>query len=246
MTLTESLIAWSAKAALLLTLIGVVARRRQAQCWTFIGYLIVVITCGTLIAAWPARFFTREFWLIKQALYDVAKVFVAVELAWLVIRDFPGALRMAKVSGLFVVTVATTLIITMPWNPDYTSMAEWQPRILLSITLLFALTAILVLWYRLPIRAWHRALLMGFTAYLLVSTALYELLRLKGWQAIDWFNLADGLAYLALTIWWATAAWRREPALPPIPPIAATLEPRMGALVSATPEATTDRSPLAR
>lgn len=227
MTLTQSVIAWSARAILLLTLVGLVARRRHAHCWTFVGYLILVIACETLIGIWEARFFTRTFWLIKQALYDIAKVLVATELAWRAVRNFPGALRTARVSGLFVLTAATCLIVTMPWRPRFDSLAEWHPRILLSIASLFAVTAILVLWYRLPIGAYHRALLMGFTAYLLASTALLNLLRLMGWETIDWFSLADAAAYLALTIWWAAAAWRREPALPSIPLVAATVQPRM-------------------
>jgi hypothetical protein len=216
-TVAGSVIAWSARAALLATLIGLFSRRRHLQCWTFIGYLAVVITCETLMSAWPAVFFTPEFWMLKQAIYDAAKVFVAIELAWRVLRAFPGAMRSAKVSGLFVLTAATGLIVTMPWEASYTSVAEWQPRIVLGTTSLFSLTAILVLWYRLPIRAWHRALIMGFSAYLLVSMVGFNVLRLNGWEVLEWFNLADALAYLGLAVWWATEAWRPEPVMVGVP-----------------------------
>src|SRR5262245_16969441 len=60
----------------------------------------------------------------------------------------------------------------------------------------------------LPIKARHRTLLMGFTAYLLAYTALFNILGLIGWQALGWFNRIEQLAYLGLTRWWAAAAWR--------------------------------------
>jgi hypothetical protein len=224
MSITEQAIAWSVIVGLLLTLIGLIARRRYSDCWSFVGYLAIVTTCEFLICCWPARFWAPTFWLIKQGAYDVAKILVAIELAWRVARDFPGALQTAKVASLFILAIATGLIATMPWSPRYDSMAEWHPPVLLSITALFALTAILVLWYRLPIRHWQRTLIMSFSGYLLAFTGFYNILRLKGWQAIDWFSHADIITYLAVVLWWALASWRREPRLMTVPRAAAQLE----------------------
>jgi hypothetical protein len=210
-------IAWAVKLALAVVLVGVLVRGRARQCWSFVAYLLIVLGCGTLIAAWPSRFLTPEFWLIKQALYDSAKLVVALELAWRVVRAFPGAKRTAQGWALALLPVAVALAMGLPVTAGFDAVAEWQPRMVVGAVSLFSLTALLTLWFVLPVRPWHRALLMGFSAYLLAFTVLFGLLRLQGWDAVAWVNVADGVAYLGLSAWWAVEAWRPEPALDEIP-----------------------------
>jgi hypothetical protein len=107
--------------------------------------------------------------------------------------------------------VASTALIVLGPSRAYYTMPEWQPRILLGITWLLTLLAVIALWYRLPVHVWHRALLLGFSTYLLVFTVLLQILRMHGWAPRPWVGLADGGAYLMLTCWWAFSAWRHEP-----------------------------------
>jgi hypothetical protein len=207
----QLLLAWAVMGALLATLAGLFVRRRLQQCLSFGVYAGVVAGCDMLITLFPERFYTASFWMARQALYDVLKVAVALELAYRVVRAFPGATRTARLSVLALLAISTAVIMGGPWAGSYLSMGEWQPRIVFGVVSLFTLTALLVLWYNLPVQRWHRVLLMGFSAYLLVFTIVLNVLRTKGWQVMSWLGWLDGVAYLALTMWWAFMAWAPEP-----------------------------------
>ena len=211
MTGEQLLLAWVGTVALVATLIGLFVKRRLQQCLSFGVYVGVVVGCDLLVMLFPERFYKADFWMAKQALYDVLKVAVALELAYRVVRAFPGATRTARVSVLALLVTSTGVIAGGPWAGGYYTMAEWQPRIVFGVVSLFTLTALLVLWYNLPVRNWHRALLMGFSAYLLVFTIVLNVLRTQGWKSLAWLGPLDGVAYLALSIWWAFKAWAPEP-----------------------------------
>ena len=210
-------IAWIVKLAMLVVLVGVFVQRRHRQCRSFVVYVLMVLGCESLMALWPGRFFNPEFWMIRQALYDAAKLLVALELAWRTLRAFPGALHTGQLAALVLLPVAVVVMVSFPTTAGFGSVAEWAPRMVVGTIAVFTMTAVLALWYHLPIRPWHRALIMGFSGYLLVFTVLFNLLRIHGWTIVGWFNLADGFAYLGLSIWWAVEAWRSEPVLVNIP-----------------------------
>lgn len=222
---TQILLALAVKAALVMTLVGLIARRRVRLCYAFVVYAVLVLGCETLVAVWPSRFYRADFWMMKQALYDAAKVVVALELAYRVVRAFPGAMRTARLSALTLLAGSTLVIVGGPWAAGYRAMAEWQPRMVLGVVSLFTVTALVVLWYNLPVRYWHRALLMGFSAYLLVFTVVLNVLRTQGWAMVSWLGLADAGAYLMLTMWWAVAAWAPEVAPADLP---VTVSRRLG------------------
>jgi hypothetical protein len=211
MITVQVLVATAVKIALLTALVGLVYRRRLHLCWAFGFYALIVLGCETAVAVWPSRFYNPEFWMVKQALYDAGKVAVALELAWRVVRYFPGAMRTARLSALGLLGVSTLVIVAGPWAAGYHAVGEWQPRMVLGIVSLFTVTALVVIWYNLPVRPWHRAVLMGFSAYLLVFTVLLNVLRTHGWSLLVWLGLLDAVAYLALTTWWAWSAWAPEP-----------------------------------
>jgi hypothetical protein len=212
----ELIMLWAGRAVLLVMLAGLVVRRRVSECYSFVAYAVIVLVCGPLMALWPSRFWTKDFWLLRQALYDAAKMVVSVELAWRVFRPFPGAMRAARGWALVVLPMALLLIASLP-SIDYSTWGAWQPRMMMGCMALFAVTASLSHWYNLPVRPWHRALILGFSGYLVVFTLLLQVLRNYGWVIRFWYNLADSLAYLALIIWWAVEAWRPDPLLTGIP-----------------------------
>ena len=99
-------------------------------------------------------------------------------------------------------------------------LAELHPRVLNGSIWLFTAIAALILWYRLPVEPFHKAVLLSYVPYLLVFTVTMNVLGSLGWAgwergwAVRYFNQ---LAYLALMMHWARAAWRRveAPARPP-------------------------------
>jgi hypothetical protein len=221
----QLLLTWAVNVALVAILAGLFTKRRLQQCLSFGVYAGVVLGCELLVVLFPDRFYRVHFWMAKQALADVLKVAVALELAYRVVRAFPGAMRTARLGVLALLATSTGVIMSGPWAGGQHTVAEWQTRVVFGVVSLFTLTALVVLWYNLPVRSWHRALLMGFSAYLLVWTVVLNVLRTKGWQVVSWLAPLDGVAYLALAIWWAYAVWAPEPEPTGIP---ATVRRKLG------------------
>jgi hypothetical protein len=213
------------KLALVAALAGIVVRGRFKDCRAFPAYLMAVLLTELAVALWPGRLFRWDFWVFQQFLFNVCKVAVAVELAFLAFRLFPGARTTARL-GWAVVVVATTISIVAA-TPDRTSNATdayqsfvfaVQPRLVNGTIWLFVITARLVSFFNLPWSDWHRAISLGFCIYLVVFVTLLNLERKLGWGIQELFNRVDGSAYVALELWWAYAAWRREPTGDPNPP----------------------------
>jgi hypothetical protein len=193
------------------TVAGLVARGRVRQCWSFVAYLCSVVTCGVFYI--QDAYFTKEFWMARQVLFDVLKTAVALELTWQVVRAFPGALRTARVFALLLLAGSTVLLAAgFSHTFSYPNVvAAWQPRVVACTALLFTLAALLVAWYHLPIRRLHRAILGGFTVYLAFFATVLSILQ-RNWHSSQarWYaSQLDTYAYLALVIYWARAAWAR-------------------------------------
>src|SRR5262245_25236158 len=158
MTTSQVLIANSVRLLLLLTVAGILVRRRANLCWTFTTYLMVILLCNLLQGLWPATFFTTWFWILKQGLYDALKMGIAAELAFRVFQAFAGAQANARrvifaslgVTALFLVGVPH---IAGPGSPSAygAAMMEWEPRVLTGTIWLLNGLALLVIWYRVPV-----------------------------------------------------------------------------------------------
>jgi len=107
------------------------------------------------------------------------------------------------------------------------STTTWMALLLISalwqLRGSFTAIAALILWYRLPVDPFDKAILLSYVPFLLVFTV-----SMRAWAEFSagsaaggqrpWFvTYAYQLAYLALMVHWARAAWRRveEPARPP-------------------------------
>jgi hypothetical protein len=207
------------------TLVGLVTTGRARHCLTFVVYLTALVTCETLTIVWPAEFYTAEFWMIKQGLYDVLRTVVALEMAWRVVRAFPGALRIARWSALALLVGALAVLATGPHRARYEILFTWQPRVVACTALLFTLTALLVAWYHLPIRAIHRAIMGGFAIYSAFFVTTLRLLQEWGWD-IRWvMNAIQSTALLGVSLWWLRTSWsREEEAMPQVEEIQALVE----------------------
>jgi hypothetical protein len=226
MTASQVLIAHAVKILVLLTLAGIVARRRWASCWSFTSYLVVILVCNSLVSFWPDRFFHSGFWMIRTALYDALKVAIAVELAYRTFQAFPGA-RATVRRVLFLLLVASSVaLIALPWNASYdAALFEWEPRVLTATIWLLNALAVVVIWYRVPIHGYHKAILLGFVPYLLVFTILLRMLRHYGWDILPVIQSAEPAVYMLLMGWWAWAAWEPETASDISPEVLRILQP---------------------
>jgi hypothetical protein len=202
------------KLALVAVLAGLAARSRARLCWSFVAYAAVVLAGNVAVSFWPGRFYNASFWVLKQGVYDALKMAMALELAWKAFEAFPGALRTARVAVLVLLAVSTVALGAATPPSSYLTLWEWQPGVATAALWLLTGTALLVVWYQVPVHDWQRAIMLGLAPYLLVFVALMGLLKRHGWKARPEVGLLDSAAYLALVTFWAWAVWRQEPAAP--------------------------------
>src|SRR5262249_4486389 len=151
---------------------------------TFTTYLLLILTCNSLSTFWPETFYTQWFWILKQGLYDAMKMGIAAELAFRVFQAFPTAQATAR-RVLFALLAGTALsVVRVPHigggdspNAYGAAAMEWEPRVLTGTIWLLNGLALLVIWYRAPLHAYHKAILLGFVPYLLVFTTLLSFLK---------------------------------------------------------------------
>jgi len=204
-------------AVLMGTAAGLVVRGRWRLSRVFTVYVPVVCACEMAVAFSPSRFFVPEFWLAKQAIYDVLKLGIALELAWKTFGVFPGARATSRCFALVIVSLTTFALIAAPAdgaNGDLFLLASGQlhPRVLNGTIWLMSATLILAQWYRVPLHPFHAAILASFASYLALFGALLQMEGLHGWTAQRYLNALDPPAYLVLVCWWLYIAWRPEAA----------------------------------
>jgi hypothetical protein len=212
-SLAQLALAIAVKVLLLAVLVGVLRHGLHRRCWSFLIYLLVVLTYGTAELAgivfygrpgleWPRWLWSWDFWQFKQTAYEVVNLAVAVELGARVVAAFPGTWGMARtLAGLMLLT--TTAAVALGGAPQH-------PLLATATIWLFAGVSLVAVAFHLPIRAWYRALLMGFVPYLFVFSTLTSILDRRGLAAGKLLGGIDQVAYLGLVLWWAYAAWRGE------------------------------------
>jgi hypothetical protein len=211
MPLFQKLIAYAVDLAIVGVLAGLVARRRSTSCYSFTSQLLAVLVSDTLILAWPGRFYTRDFWFMKDSFIHFLTFAVAAELAFRTFRGFPGALWTSK-RVLLVIVALTVLVALDPFSPrSYdidTLTGQVYSRLVNGSVWLFTAIGALILWYRLPVDPLHKAILIGFVPYLLVFNVALNAMASYGWDRVRlYMSYADTTAYLAVVAYWAYAAW---------------------------------------
>jgi len=219
----QAALSHAVRLALLVLLAGLALRGRVRLCWSFAAYALAILAGNSLASFWPDRFYTPSFWVLKQGAYDILKMAVALELAWRVFEAFPGARRTARLALLALLTVSTLALAVLTPPPTYFYLWEWQSGIATAALWLLTATALLVVWYQVPVHEWQRAIMLGLAPYLLVFVTALDLLRRHGWPALHaGAGILDSAAYLALLLFWNWVAWRRDP----VPAAAAPAESR--------------------
>jgi hypothetical protein len=209
-------------------LAGLVRRRLYRVCRTFPVYTTAVLAGEVLMLAWPERFHNWSFWTFKEAVYGLLKLGIALELASLTFRAFPGARATAR----RVLALGIGLLVTGLLALDLTEADEWSklfmeihPRLANGTALLFACIWGLVLWYNLPVHPFHRALLRGFVPYLLVYTVAFRLLAVWGWDLRHTLGFTNSAAYFLMLVYWTVVAWRPQAPPPADPALVHRLQP---------------------
>src|SRR5262249_48861222 len=139
------------------------------------------------IITWPDQFWNRRFWVLKESVYSILKLAVALHLSYRAFRAFPGAGATARLLEFLVLgTTAWAVLWNAPWHMEserawLDRSYAWQQAVQAGTIWLFTSTALLITWYRIPMRAFQRAILMGFTAYLVVFSSLLHFLERKDW-----------------------------------------------------------------
>jgi hypothetical protein len=208
----QVLVAHAVKLALLGLLAGILWRRRAVQCWSFALYVLASLLGNVLVSFWPTRFFTPSFWVLKQGVYDAFKMAIALELAWRAFQAFPGAMRTARavIPALLVLSTLALAFLSPP--SSYLTVWDWQPGVATAALWLLTATALMVVWYQVPVHDWQRAIMLGLAPYLLVFVSLLGLLRRTGWKLREPIATAETLVYLCLVLFWTWAAWRDDAA----------------------------------
>jgi hypothetical protein len=200
----------------LLGLLGSIAWNGCArECRTFPAYVLATLVCNTLQTVWPERFLNPSFWVLKQALYDALKVAIAVELAYRTFGVFPGAWRTARAVLASLLAVSTLAVAVLVPAASYSNLYDWQPRISTAAVWLFTATALLVVWYQIPIRDFQRAIMLGFAPYLLLMVTFMGLLKRHGWAFRSTLGVLDAVAFISMVLFWTRAAWRADGAAGP-------------------------------
>jgi hypothetical protein len=209
----QLLVAHAVKVGLLVLMAGLLIRGRVRQCWVFPAYVLAILLGNTLSSLWPWHFYTASFWVAKQAVYDALKMLLALELAWRAFGAFPGAMRTARIAILVILAASTLTLALLTPPSSYATVWNWQPSVVTATLWLLTATALVVVWYQVPVHDWQRAIMLGLAPYLLVFVTTLGLLKRRGWDIHPQLGLVDSLAYLALVLFWAWAAWRRDSAV---------------------------------
>jgi hypothetical protein len=207
---------WLGRAVAILiaaTLTGLIWSRRWRLWYTFWLLLAVVLAHDLAMALWPARFYRAAVWRQRESALILIRLAMVVELTVRVFRGFPGAMATARrlLIVIFVVTFIGVAALPIAERDHARFVGDLMPRVLNGTVWLFAALTILILWYRLPVHWFQKAILLSYVPYLLVFTVAMNLLGDLGWQRAAWINQLNVWAYVLLQLYWTYTAWRREP-----------------------------------
>lgn len=213
-----------------LALAGLVLRGHVRVARSFALYLGFVVLCDIGLALWPDVMWTWNGWIIRHTMFDLLKIGIALEVAYWVFLGFPGAAQSARAT-IFLLLIGTLVaVLAMPPDLSYDGsgffVGEFRPRIQNGFIWVFAATAALVSWHRIPVRPIHRAIMSGFVPYLVAFTTIMKLVLeygREGWAG--YLAALDPWAYLAAALWWGWAAWQRAPQPDVSPELVARLWP---------------------
>src|SRR5687768_4851176 len=162
MTIFQLAVGWFGSLLELALLAGLAKHGYLRTAPLLAAYVAGVFATQTLIGLWPDRFHTPEFWLVHKIVEAALRLGMVLELAHRLCRGFPGAAASAM-NAILVMLAATALMVVSIASPQatYTEiLTVVVPRIAQGTAWTLTALAGLVLWYRLPLMALDRAILL--------------------------------------------------------------------------------------
>jgi hypothetical protein len=207
-------------ALLLVLCAGLLRRRRAALCWSFLAYALAVVCANQVAPFLEYVDWSFDANVFKETALFVLKVLVALEIWQRTFATFPRA--RVQVGGLLAIAL---LLLAGSVQVAPSERDQWDlfigvvtPRLQFGALALYLIVVSAAGWYRVPLHEFHRAVLLGFAAYLVVHALTYAYLGWNGGTPRSYhlsypFNLGG---YLATVVWWSWAAWRPVRAPSPI------------------------------
>lgn len=196
-------------------LAGLGARRGHRSSISFDIYLLSIVVFELLLLAWPSRFYNWDYWFTKETIQSLLKVAIVVELSVRIFWALPRA-RTTVAVGLALITAGTMLAIAgVEATETELRAVTVMPRIFYGTAIMFGLILTLALSYRVSLSELHKAILMGFTPYLLTFTVGIQLLEAVGGGVRIPVQYVNTIAFFCLLTYWLRAAWKRPVAESP-------------------------------
>jgi hypothetical protein len=214
-----------ASSLLLLTALAGLLLRGHWRSWYSFALYAALMPSFTLLYLLDGRFYAKDVWMVEQSLINAVRVAMALELAGRTFRAFPGARSTLNVVVMLV--VVTTVALARPsYDPDHDYLnfvVNLQPRLISGSVWLFTAIAALILWYRLPVLPFRKAILLSYLPYLIVSTAFLNVLKEYGWDRLHVLQYLNQAVYLALVSFWVRTAWKLPVMIDSQPPSSPSL-----------------------
>ena len=209
MSVTHVFVASVVSGLLALTVLGAVARR-WALCRTFPVYLLACFSGNALVLLSPDRFWTPEFYALKETVYGGLQMAVALELAVVILRPFRGALTRVLWRFIGVLTV-TGVLAAVPRPGYFQALSLGLPLEQACVSWMFMILVFAVIWHRIPLGRYYFAVLAGFGFYVGAFALLLGMTAAFGWSAFTLcLQTLDPVAFAATVGLWAAAAWRKD------------------------------------
>jgi hypothetical protein len=215
MSVTHVLVASIVSGLVALTILGTVALR-WSLCRTFPLYLIACFVGNVLVTLWPGRFWTPEFYALKETVYGGLQMAVALELAVVILWRFQRALTRVLLRFIAVLTVGA-IVAAVPRPGYFQALTLGLPLEQACVSWMFMILVFAVIWHRIPLGTYHRGVLGGFAFYVGTFTLLLGMTAAFGWAAFTLcLQTLDPVAFAATVGVWAASAWRKnEEVVPP-------------------------------
>lgn len=216
MTLKDAIVAYTGLLTLALTAVGLFARGRWRLSLCFTAYVLSLFGSEFLIDVWREKFWTTDFWVLRQAVHDLLKMGVALEVGWMTFRLFPGAASAARKAALGILGIMAVATMSLPllqlaqgWATMH--IARLHPPLLAGTIWLMTAVLAIARWYRVPVHPFHGGILGSLASYMALFSGL---LTVMGWYGLETirslFGRVDPPAFVLMTCWWVYLAWRPQ------------------------------------
>jgi hypothetical protein len=242
MTYFATTIAVTVDLLILVVLVGLYVRRRLSVCYAFTAQQAFILATDLLMIF--GYFYEKKYWVVFQSLSHLLTFLVALEITYKTFRAFPGARATAR--GVLIAVLCVTFFAALSASLGATSPSaehdpELQtlprlgailllilPRLLNGAIWLFTAVAGLILWYRLPVDAFLKAILVAYVPYMLIYMLALNAVEAYGLKVVEqYLRYSDPIAYMMVIAYWGYAAWRpfRAPVRPASPAAAPVRHP---------------------